>query len=340
MGPLKPYCWQLSTLLVVVLIMSGCVSQQKKTSQPTVPQPQTSQSEQRDPPEAAETTKARSDDGQAESSPTERTDQTAQDQLQAAREKLRVSQETEKRVKAEFENLKQSGRATNQVTKDYETYLSRVQGLVAENQEMVDQLEKAIAVQSAGKVDTEKGKESPAEASQLDRQLNQSLSEFDDMLLEEMEKIQAQSERKMTSLAEEAAAAADRLRKQGIDVGSGEGEKDASTQQKDPDERREGEATESAAKGTAGQSGQQGEGDRDGRAAEAEEGTSGSQQAKTDTGGDAGGTRSDDRSKTYNEEDDDIVARQLREAAENETDPELKEKLWKEYEEYKRNTRP
>jgi hypothetical protein len=35
---------------------------------------------------------------------------------------------------------------------------------------------------------------------------------------------------------------------------------------------------------------------------------------------------------------DDIVARQLREAAENETDPELKEKLWKEYEEYKKNT--
>ena len=36
-------------------------------------------------------------------------------------------------------------------------------------------------------------------------------------------------------------------------------------------------------------------------------------------------------------EDDDIVARQLREAAENETDPELKEKLWKEYEEYKKS---
>jgi hypothetical protein len=38
--------------------------------------------------------------------------------------------------------------------------------------------------------------------------------------------------------------------------------------------------------------------------------------------------------------DDDIVARQLREAAENETDPELKEKLWKEYHEYKKNQSP
>ena len=36
--------------------------------------------------------------------------------------------------------------------------------------------------------------------------------------------------------------------------------------------------------------------------------------------------------------DDDIVARQLREAAERETDPELREKLWQEYDKYKGNT--
>ena len=33
--------------------------------------------------------------------------------------------------------------------------------------------------------------------------------------------------------------------------------------------------------------------------------------------------------------DDDIVARQIREAAENETDPELRKKLWEEYRNYK-----
>lgn len=37
-----------------------------------------------------------------------------------------------------------------------------------------------------------------------------------------------------------------------------------------------------------------------------------------------------------NSRGDDIVARQLREAAEKETDPELKEKLWKEYEDYRK----
>ena len=38
-------------------------------------------------------------------------------------------------------------------------------------------------------------------------------------------------------------------------------------------------------------------------------------------------------------EDDDIIARRLRKAAEEETDPELKEKLWNEYRDYKQNTR-
>ncbi len=37
--------------------------------------------------------------------------------------------------------------------------------------------------------------------------------------------------------------------------------------------------------------------------------------------------------------DDDIIARRLRRAAENETDPELKAKLWKEYRDYKENTK-
>ena len=37
--------------------------------------------------------------------------------------------------------------------------------------------------------------------------------------------------------------------------------------------------------------------------------------------------------------DDDVVARQLREAAEKETDPELRKKLWEEYKKYKRGTR-
>ena len=37
--------------------------------------------------------------------------------------------------------------------------------------------------------------------------------------------------------------------------------------------------------------------------------------------------------------DDDIVARQIREAAERETDPALRRKLWDEYRKYKNATR-
>ena len=36
--------------------------------------------------------------------------------------------------------------------------------------------------------------------------------------------------------------------------------------------------------------------------------------------------------------DDDVVARQLREAASSETDPELREKLWQEYRNYKKGS--
>jgi len=43
--------------------------------------------------------------------------------------------------------------------------------------------------------------------------------------------------------------------------------------------------------------------------------------------------------KQLDARDDDVVARQLREAAEKETDPEVKKKLWEEYRKYKEGTR-
>jgi hypothetical protein len=72
----------------------------------------------------------------------------------------------------------------------------------------------------------------------------------------------------------------------------------------------------------------------------AQQGASGSKDAPggdaQDRGSVAGGSGSPDRGIPSGE-DDDIVARRLRRAAEQETDPELKEKLWKEYADYKRN---
>ena len=308
--------------IVAILLISGCVSQQKKTAEPAVSRPQSSQSDPSPSQKADKQPRTTPEAGPTKPAAGQQADKSAEIQLQAAREKLIISQQTEKRVQAEFEALKQSGQASAEVTKDYETYLDRIRGLVAENRKMVEKLEGAMAASPAGDNSQGADKGGTVETAQLDRQLNQSLSDFDHMLLEEMEKIQAQSERKMTSLAEEAAAAAERLRKKGIDVGSAEGE--------------ETETAEKDAPG--GESGQTAEGSQEGRDTETETGMTESEQAKTDTGGDAGGKQTNDRRGAYSEDDDDIVARQLREAAEKETDPELKKKLWKEYEDYKRNT--
>ncbi len=62
--------------------------------------------------------------------------------------------------------------------------------------------------------------------------------------------------------------------------------------------------------------------------------TSGSGGAGVDAGGQSGGVGRASGNRPP-PKDDDIVARQLREAAERETDPELKKKLWDEYWKYK-----
>jgi hypothetical protein len=118
-----------------------------------------------------------------------------------------------------------------------------------------------------------------------------------------MDAIQAASSSTMTDLAEEAEEAAERLRERGIDI-------DTST------ETQTGEEEPPPPSGEV----------PDGEGGPPE----GDQIEKSGTG--------DTRVRAKDRQDDDIVARQLREAAEKETDPELKEKLWKEYEAYKQGS--
>ena len=268
--------------------------------------------------------------------------QTTQSKLEKARDDLRVSQATEKRIAAELEKLKQSGSASAEDIRNYEAYHERVKAMVAENRKIVEKMEAAQArhssatkgSKSATSGEPEMGSESsiPEELTQdqvaaLDRQLSASLGEFDAMLLKEMESIETESAEKMRDLAKEAAEAARRLKEKGVDLGS-----------------EESESTDEASKrGEQGEEGQQGKaGEKDASSQEKD--------SQTESGGDDDAVASRDQStgegsgptgkrgSRYNKEDDDIVARQLREAAEKETDPELKEKLWKEYEDYRRNT--
>ncbi len=300
------------------------------------------------------------------------------DELAFARENLRVSLATEEHVAATLKALKLSGRATPDVIADYERYLLRVAEMVVENRKLVDRLETLQATNigvPGGPASETEGEPAPKSGAvisgkqgldpvdpvdALDRQLDDSLAEFDALLLKELALIRTSSTERMRDLSQEAAAAARRLKEKGIDLTSGEGDEVPPDSEGRPGERgKSGKGRESGSENKtendpekAGESADSGEGDTEkaGKSANASDGETGKTGKSADSGdGEAGGERAErDRSGESMEgiprgkqaryesgADDDIVARQLREAAEEETDPELKEKLWKEYEAYK-----
>jgi hypothetical protein len=211
--------------------------------------------------------------------------------------------------------------------------------MVNENRKTVQKMEGAYAQHSPNKKTAGAGESSELEklpdqtipeeqtqdrVTELDRQLSASLTEFDAMLLKEMETIETESAAKMHDLAQEAAEAARRLKEKGVDV-EGDESKSSDDASQQGEEDRQGEAGEKDAS-------------RKEKGSETEQGqVDDAVASKDETKGQGSGPK-DDPGSRYNKEDDDIVARQLREAAENETDPELKEKLWKEYEDYRKNT--
>lgn len=256
--------------------------------------------------------------------------------LEQARSDLAASRDTEARIASELNALKQSGKANPEDLKNYETYLSRVQAMVAEQQKMVAEMEKARATHrgaektGGGSQATQPSGASAAamapekeagELGSLDRTLSDSLSEFDQMLLKEMDEIRAKSESRMNTLAQEAASAAGKIGEGGEEPGA------------------------SSAEG-GGEAGAEAGGEKGSK--ESRQGESGGSYENVPTtdgpvvgGSSAGGPTSGQQAgrPSGSDQDDDIVARQLREAAEKETDPELKKKLWKEYEDYKKASR-
>ncbi len=144
------------------------------------------------------------------------------------------------------------------------------------------------------------------EVAELDQSLAESLGAFDEMLLKEQERVAARQPRQRESGGGSGSGSVGHTGEGGAGQEGQEGRGDGKTAQSSG---RQGDTTTAGPSGT-GQPGQAG-------------------------GSAATGDRSDqDRLGR----DDDIVARQLREAAEKETDPELKEKLWQEYRKYKAGT--
>ena len=267
----------------------------------------------------------------------------AKSSLEKARDDLRVSQATEKRIASELEQLKRSPNASAEDIRNYETYLERVQAMVAENRKTVAKMEAAYAEHSPGKEPAEKPapneleklsnptipeENAPDHVAELDRQLNASLSEFDAVLLKKMQTIESESAAKMRDLAQQAAEAAKHLKEKGEAANTDQSETSEEGPKQD-DQNRKNKPAEQGAKNSSGTQKspqtEQGKGDE-------------TVAAGNSTAG--GGPGPQDPGSRYSKEDDDIVARQLREAAEKETDPELKAKLWKEYEAYKKNTQP
>jgi hypothetical protein len=258
--------------------------------------------------------------------------QELESRLELARKDLRISEATEARIASGLEQLKNSGTASPETLEDYEVYLGRAREMVAENRKIVQELEalnaRYTAVSSSPSASTDAQKvpnpklpdeKEYDELGKLDRELAASLAVFDELLLSEMDEIRKKSREKMRDLAAEAAEAAQRLEEQGVDVDPSSAEVSSGV----PEGAPESETSESSLE--KGEEGIQAK-------------TAGNQQegSKGSGGGKAPGEGQRGRSSGY---DDDIVARQIREAAEKETDPVLKEKLWKEYENYKKESR-
>lgn len=140
----------------------------------------------------------------------------------------------------------------------------------------------------------------------LDRQLASGLAEFDDMLLAEEQRLAARVPRQG-----ESAGGRDGGGPAGSGFGGGKGE----------------------GRAPGGGQGAQAGGDSGPAAGAGQAAESGARRSGTGAGTAASGGRPPDAGSMA--ADDDIVARQLREAAEKETDPELKKRLWEEYRKYK-----
>jgi hypothetical protein len=259
--------------------------------------------------------------------------------LESARKDLRISIATEEQIASELAKLKKSGDASSDIVEDYELYLSRVQAMVAENRKVVAKMETLNSRYDIRKApdgsaysDGTEAMMNPAipeeqvvdEVVALDRQLDSSLAEFDEMLLKELDLIHAKSSERMRDLAEEAAAAAKRLREQGIEIDTDFEEESAQSEQGSSETQKKAEIEENASETGKENKSKEGEDDTELTARDKDKFREGVE-----------GSRNHPRNR-YDPKDDDIVARQLREAAEGETDPELRKKLWKEYEQYKK----
>ncbi len=242
--------------------------------------------------------------------------------LEVARENLRVTEAAERRVNDEYESLYGAGALNGEEIEEYQGFLQRIRRFVERYRLEVAVLSGAALAGDRGKTSVTNredlsrsfsGEQTDEEQTgSLDAELNASLGDFDEMLLREQEEL---AEKARTAEAAGAGGGA------GGASGGGQGfAGDAGAASETFASQRETGAK------------------TPGAAAEAEtgEGRVAAAGGYSKTGQRQG--RSPSPADIPDGADDDIVARQLREAAENEADPKLREKLWDEYRKYKNAT--
>ena len=220
------------------------------------------------------------------------------------------------RLQQDFNRLDLQGKMSPVEHADFQAYLGTLGLRIARQCQEVVQRYPGIEVRelpcptggqtASPAIDLGAEKTPEEQIAELDASLASGLSEFDEMLLREQQSIAAKARRSGTS-------------GQGTSDRAGERQGEES-QRGDYDSRAEAGDVEWEAGRDDGSRSRQ----------EPREGATGKPQEQG-----PGSPRTD----IPDGRDDDVVARQLREAAEKEQDPRLKEKLWDEYRRYKASAR-
>jgi len=240
-------------------------------------------------------------------------------ELAQARHDLAISEQVLARVSARAEAARSNPATAPEDRQRLDNYLARVHDLVQLNRERVRSLERTVEALPAGLpgdgtggVGASTSATHAEEVAALDAKLSGSLAEFDQLLLEEARKARARAPTRASA------------------SGSGAGPNGGATGGRTGNAGGNGSRTDGATKSREGgadprPSSGKGPGSPGGRIEGTDPGASGATAAVPPDVGDGS--------------DDDIVARQIRRAAETETDPELRAKLWDEYRKYKEGTK-
>lgn len=242
-------------------------------------------------------------------------------EVTVAKANLKASQQTARRARREYEALQGSPSASDEEIDNYRKYVLKLGKIVEENRRALELLlalyreqepppdqptpQMPTAQPAAVAPEEQTDEERVAD---MERKLDGSMAEFDGMLLKEMRDLEEKREQAQSGGEFESGGGS------GGEDGDGD---DARTGSGDSDEEgaRVAKAGENAAEGDEDAQGSEGEGSYGGK-------------------GSRGGAVPPN---IPDGSDDDVIARQLREAAESETNPALKERLWEEYRNYKKN---